>query len=210
MQNAHPDEASARRSSSPPFRLAVCVLLVCACVKEISSEERLERETQIPQRGKPIGAEELAKVNCNDTQAELAKARNEQKPEIDRLHSYMELYESLKKRTQTFEEAMNRNPDLAYTEGSAELVAAREKCIEQTADVKVEFERYVRELVEVPTVKEITNGREVVVARLDFESLREAIEALAPDDKDALLSRVASAEKKVTVKPESRKRGGGK
>jgi len=120
----------------------------------------------------------------------------------------MGLFESLKGRTAKFNEAMTRNPDLAYQEGSQELVSAREQCIQQTADVKFEFERYIRELVEVPTVQEIKGGTTVTVARLDFGTLKSAIESLNPDDRDQLLNRVSNAEKKVEIKAEPRKKGG--
>jgi hypothetical protein len=187
--------------------LALLVLPV-GCVKEISSEERLERETSSSPVKDAIGAAELSKVNCQDTAQGLAKARNESRPEADRVVSYIELFESLKKRSAMFDEAMSRNPDLNYQEGSQELVAAKETCIQQVADVRVEFERYIRELVEVPTVKDVTGGKEVVVARLDFGTLRNAIEALSPDDKEQLLNRVSNAEKKVEVKTaEPRKKG---
>ena len=58
---------------------------------------------------------------------------------------------------------MARNPDLHYAEGSQKLVAARESCIQQTADVRVEFDTYVRELVDVPTVEELKGGNTVTV-----------------------------------------------
>ena len=86
------------------------------------------------------------------------------------------------------------------------MSSAKDNCIQQMADVKVEFETYVRELVNVPTVQEIKGGNTVVVARLDFGTLREAIEALNPDDRDSLLNKVSNAEKKVEVKAEPRKK----
>jgi hypothetical protein len=179
--------------------------------KEISSEERLDRESanlavkDTPQAG------ELEKLSCENTAEELTKARNVNRPETDRLADYIALYESLKKRTQTFEEAMTRNPDLQYREGAVNIVAAKDTCIQQTTDVRVEFENYMRELVDVPTVQEIKGGNAVVIARLDFDTLRQAIEALAPDDKEQLLNRVASAEKRVSAAPaEEPATGGGK
>jgi hypothetical protein len=111
--------------------------------------------------------------------------------------SYIELYSSLVKRNATFDQAMTRNPDLNYTEGSQKLVAARNNCIQQAADVKVEFETYVRELVSVPTVQEIKGGNTVTVARLDFNTLRQAIDTLNPEDKEQLLARVLATEKQV-------------
>ncbi len=181
-------------------------LCTTGCVKEITSEERLERETQKSELKESLGAKDLQKIKCDDTSANLAKARNENKSETDRVNDYIELYESLKVRSAKFDEAMNRNPDLAYQEGSQELISAKEQCIQQVADVRLEFERYVRELVDVPTVQEIKGGATVTVARLDFGTLKQAIETLNPDDRESLLNRISNAEKKVEVKAEPRKK----
>src|SRR6185436_3865467 len=176
-----------------------------SCVKEISSDERLERATQ-KSEGNKEGAGDLTKVKCDDTNNELNKARNDSRPETDRVISYKELFDALKIKVAKFDEAMSRNPDLQFQEGSQEIVSAKENCIQNMADVRVEFETYVRELVNVPTVQEIKGGATVVVARLDFGVLRDAIEALNPDDRDSLLNKVSNAEKKVDVKAEPRKK----
>lgn len=176
----------------------VLLLTTTGCIKEISSEERLDKETPSLGNAKATpDAAELSKVHCDDTGDALSAARNVNRPESDRVISYIDLYTSLQKRNTTFEEAMSRNPDLHYTEGSQKLVLARETCIQQTADVKVEFETYVRELVDVPTVQEIKGGNTVTIARLDFNTLRQAIDTLNPDDKEQLMGRVLNAEKKV-------------
>ena len=185
------------RRLSAPTAATLLLLSVTGCVKEISSDERLDRETQNLAVKDTPGAAELQKLSCDDTTDALGKARNVNRPETDRLVDYIELYSSLRKRTSTFEEAMNRNPDLSYREGSQQLVNAKDTCIQQTADVRVEFETYIRELVDVPTVQEIKGGNTVTIARLDFNTLRRAIETLEPDDKESLLTRVSSAEKKV-------------
>ena len=176
------------------------------CIKEVSSDERLERATTKTDVNEALGATELRKIKFDETADALAKARNENKPETERVSDYTELYESLKSRSAKFEEAMTRNPDLAYQEGSQELVSAKEQCIQQQAEIRLEFERYVRELVDVPTVQEIKGGATVVVARLDFGTLKQAIEALNPDDRESLLTRVSTAERKVEVKAEPRKK----
>ncbi|HYO53535.1 hypothetical protein [Archangium sp.] len=180
-----------------PAVATVLLMATTGCVKEISSEERLERETRFLAAKDTPDAAALGKVHCDDTGEALNQARNVNRPETDRVMSYIDLYTSLLKRNATFETAMNRNPDLNYTEGSEKLVTAREHCIQQTADVKVEFETYVRELVDVPTVQEVKGGNTITVARLDFNTLRQAIETLSPDDKEQLLSRLLSAEKRV-------------
>jgi hypothetical protein len=195
-----------------PAVATVLLLTTTGCVKEISSEDRLDRETQYATTKNLPDAAALAKLNCEDTTEGLNQARNVNRPETDRVMSYIDLYTSLMKRTATFEEAMTRNPDLHYTEGSQQLVAAKETCIQQTADVKVEFETYVRELVDVPTVQEIKGGNTVTVARLDFNTLRQAIETLNLDDKESLINRVSNAEKKVSpaTAAEEQPAGGGR
>lgn len=180
--------------------VAAFLLSATGCMpKEISSDERLDRETASVSVKDTPQASELEKLNCDNATEELTRARNVNRPETERLMDYITLYDSLLKRTQTFEEAMTRNPDLQYREGAVNIVAAKDTCIQQTADVRVEFENYMRELVDVPTVQEIKGGNAVTIARLDFNTLRQAIETLSPDDKEQLLNRVASAEKKVSA-----------
>lgn len=196
-----------------PAAATVLFLSVTGCAgKEITSDERLDRETANLAVKESPKAGELEKLNCEDTAEELNKARNVNRPETERLADYIALYDSLRKRIQTFDEAMTRNPDLQYREGASSIVNAREVCIQQTADVRGEFETYVRELVDVPTVQEIKGGNTVTIARLDFNTLRQAIETLNPDDKDSLLNRVGNAEKKVSAstEPAAEGTGGGK
>ncbi|MBN8225971.1 hypothetical protein JYK02_00435 [Corallococcus macrosporus] len=188
------------------------LLSSAGCVKEITSDERLERDTRSVAVKDAPGVNELSKLTCDDTTQPLNKARDVNRPESDRLVDYVNLYASLKDRTHTFEEAMARNPDLSYREGSQNLVNAKDTCIQQTADVRVEFETYLRELVDVPTVQEIKGGNTVTVARLDFATLKKAIETLDPDDREQLLQRVGAAEKRVsaTAAPAEDSSGGGK
>src|SRR5256885_4696836 len=98
------------------------VTLLAGCTHELSSEERLDRETASDPMKEAVSGEQLEKVNCSDTKIDLGKARDEQRPETDRVQSYIDLYEALRKKSQMFDDAMTRNPDLAYTEGSAKLV----------------------------------------------------------------------------------------
>jgi len=169
-----------------------------------SSDERLDQDTRgIEAPDQAIRRSDLAKINCQDTAKDLTKARSENRPEVERLTTYMALYDSLRQRVDTFEEAMNRNPDLAYQEGNQPLVAAKDLCIQQQADVQKEFETYVRDIVNVPIVQEVKGGATHDVARLDFGTLKRAIQELAPDDKDALMAKVATAEKHLaTATPE--------
>jgi len=175
--------------------------LALACVKEISSEERLEREISAGPAGAPIKAEDLAKISCADAADSLAKARASERDETARLMAYVDLYSAIHKKVGTLEDAMARDPDIRYQEGTKSVVEAHAGCVQQQADVRFELESFVRELVQVPIVEEVKGGSTVPVARLDFNTLRMAIETLAPDDKDALLVKVASAEKKIENEP---------
>lgn len=187
------------------MRLLPAALLVflLGCPKQApgigGEDELIGKEEGLKATATP---EELAKINCADASAELEKARNDARPETDRVMTYIELYESLKKRSAIFEDAMTRNPDLLYQDNSRQLVTARDTCRNQEAEVRQEFERFVRELVETPTMRDMSGGRTVTVARLDFNTLRQAIDSLSPDDKETMLNRLASAEKNLQDAPE--------
>ncbi|GMU61228.1 MAG: hypothetical protein AMXMBFR34_29910 [Myxococcaceae bacterium] len=180
---------------------AAALLSAAGCVKEISSDERLERETTRADAMKTSTAEELTKLKCDDVNAELVKARDESRSEEQRLNSYVDLYLKVKERTAKFDEAITRNPDLAYQEGSEEITGAREGCIQSQADVRLDLENLVREVMQMPTVDEIKGGSTVKVARMSFDTLRDAIETLELDDKEALFTKLSNAEKALETKP---------
>ncbi len=181
-------------------------LLLGGCVHEITSDERLERETSRPDSLKSSTAGELTRLRCDDIAPDLTKARDGNRTEEDRLSVYTELYGQLKSRTARFDEAMSRNPDLAFQEGSQDLVSARDGCVQSAADVRSELETLVREIMQVLVVEDVRSGQNVKVARIDFAPLRSAIEKLELDDRDFMLARITTAEKQVDVKvPPKRK-----
>lgn len=181
-------------------------LLFTGCVKEISSDDRLERETKRSDALTSSTAGDLKSLKCDDITSELSKARDDTAPEEKRINIYTDLFDRVKDRTAKFEDALSRNPDLAYQEGSQEIIAARDGCIQSAADVRLDFEGLVREIVQLPVVDEYRDGKPVKAARLNFDTLRTAIEKLSLDDKDTLLTRLANAEKTVEVKDTKRKR----
>ena len=186
---------------SPTAAAAAAALLLLSCVKEISSEDRLEREIGSGPPREPISTADLAKVSCTDAVEQLARARALERDETARLMAYLDLYSALRKKVGTLEEAMSRDPDIRYQEATKGVVDAHGACVQQQADVRFELESFVRELVQVPIVEEVKGGNTFPVARLDFNTLRMAIETLGPDDKEALLGKVASAEKKIEAQP---------
>lgn len=181
-------------------------LLLSGCVKEISSDDRLDRETRKSDSFKTSTAEDLLKLKCDDINSELSKARDDSAPEDKRLTIYADLFDRVKARTTKFDEAISRNPDLAYQEGSQEIIAARDGCTQSAADVRLDYEGLVREIINLPVVDEMRDGKQVKAARLSFDTLRNAIEQLALDDKEQLFTRLANAERSVDVKANPRKR----
>lgn len=186
--------------------LSSLLLLTSACVKEISNEDRLDRDTRKTDASKTDTAEDLLKLRCDDIASELTKAKDDSAPEDKRISTYMELFDKVKERTSKFDEAISRNPDLVYQEGSAQVMSARDGCNQSQADVRYDFERLVREIVALPVVDDIRDGKPVKAARLSFDTLREALEKLDLDDKETLMMRLANAEKTVEVKATTRKR----
>lgn len=180
--------------------------LLGGCIKEISNEERLDRETRKTDAFKSATAEELLKMKCDDLMAELAKAREENTSEEARVAAYMDLTDRLQARTVRFEASLSRNPDLAYQEGSENIVAARDSCTQADADARFDFEALVREIIKVPVVDEYRDNKSLKAARLNFEALRAAVAKLNLDDEDALLARIANAEKAVEAPKEGKRK----
>jgi hypothetical protein len=179
---------------------AVLMVAFVGCIKEITSEERLDRETKRTNSLSSSTAGDLLKSRCDDIATELIKARDANTTEEKRINIYGDLFDRVKERTVQFDEALARNPDLEFQEGSREIIGARDGCVQAAADVRLDFEVLVRDIVNIPVVEEIRDGRAVKAPRLSFESLREAIEKLDPDDKESLVVRLSNAEKTVDTK----------
>lgn len=184
-----------------PLAAAAAAALLCqACVKEVSNEERLERESAQVEPTKTPDAEELARNRCEEVNQGLVVARDDKRSEEDRLAAYTDIYGKLKERAEMFEQAMKRNPDLAYQQGSQELLAARDLCIQSTADVKVELQTMITEIMQLLVVDDVRSGTPVKVARLNYDAVRSAIDRLELDDRDSLFQKLANAERQVGKK----------
>lgn len=186
--------------------MALGGLLFAGCIKEISNEDRLDRETTRIDALKSPAATELKTLKCDDLSAELPKARDESATEEKRLLAYSDLYAEALKRSARFEEVLRADSDLAYQEGNTDILVGRDRCTQTKVEVRLEFETLVREIVGVPIVDEYHDGKTLKAPRLNFAVLRGAIEKLNPDDKDALLARVASAEKQIEDRDASKRK----
>src|SRR4051812_15625439 len=124
-----PKATTPMRSPSLIAPITAALLLALACVKDISSEERLEREISAGPAGAPVSAADLAKISCADAVDGLAKARASERDETVRLMAYMDLYSSLHKKVITLEEGMSRDPDIRYKDESKAVVEAHSNCL---------------------------------------------------------------------------------
>ncbi len=194
---------------TPRFLLFVASssLLLAGCAHEITVEERLDNATADIAPAKPLpSSRELGNIRCTDTEAELAKARNTDRSENDRLQTYSDLYSNLKSKAQMLQEALSRNPDLSYENDAEKIRANRDLCAQQSTDVRIEFDRDVRDLVDNPFTQDVRGGRQISIARVSFTTLRKAILILDPEDREVMMAKVSSAEKRVESKSASPRR----
>lgn len=177
--------------------LLASAFVVGGCVKNISNEERLDRETPSAEVG-ALDFQELAQVSCGDAESRVNEIRQGSRPDVERLTAYMELYKALADRTEILSSAIRRDSDILYIPEYRPIVDAQTDCFTRTEEIKTEFERFTRELVDVPVVNEVRKGgRQVPVARVDYAVLRDAIETLELSDREELYANIAAAERRI-------------
>lgn len=176
--------------------MVVAAVGLVGCVKDVPSDERLEKATRNTDAAKSKDFGELLRLKCDELQPAWAKLRDEPTEERQ-LAGYVDLYSELHSRSSEFDRATSRNPDLLYVADSQQLVDARDQCVQMTADVRVELETKLRDIVSMPVIDDIRGNRPTKVARLNLERVREAIEKLDLEDKEELLRKLASAEKQL-------------
>jgi hypothetical protein len=138
--------------------------------------------------------------SCADLTEALGRARNAERPEGDRLRSYMQLYHDLEGRIASNKKLFDRQPELVYGGGHEQATAdaaraEQDRCVQMNADTGSEFELLVRDLFQPLIITDLTNKRRV--ARVSFILLRSAVQELALTDSDSLLERIGAAEKAV-------------
>ncbi|MFN7131492.1 MAG: hypothetical protein ACK4N5_05375 [Myxococcales bacterium] len=158
------------------------------------SDTRLEQATT--EKASAEGAE-ASQIKCADIQPKLRSA--DEKPEGERMKVLTEAFKEVKDRATRLEDAIARNPDLVFTETGDAVKSNLEECRAALADATSTLDRSVRDIAELPVIQEVQGNRTVPVPRMEFEIVREAIETLGPGDKDVLLAKIESAEKKVAA-----------
>ena len=178
--------------------LAVLAVFGSGCVKQMSNEARLDREAPTDEVGE-LNYEQLARISCADTEERLKSVRQLVESENARLNAYAELHDSLRERTQTLAMAIRRDQDLLYVEDYRSIIDAHAACEAQQASVANEVERFTRELVAVPTVNDVKDGKRVTSLRVDPTVLRNVIDALNLPDEAELYEELLAAERSVAA-----------
>jgi hypothetical protein len=162
-----------------------------------SSDARLDsavKEGAAPDRGmKDVTTEQIAGKKCSNYRERLAKAKNTEGKEEDQLDAYMSLFKELKSKNEFVEQALAANPDLQF-QNDSQAPKIHDECVQALAEVRQDYYALVIDISDVLVVKD-TKG--APAARLDFKKFRESITVLDPDDREALLSRVDAAERKI-------------
>ncbi|MHB8418904.1 MAG: hypothetical protein ACYDCL_12575 [Myxococcales bacterium] len=160
-----------------------------------SSDDRLAAEVN----EKPGGGD--AVQPCDDLAEALGRARNGERPEADRLRSYMQLYHELEGRLANNQKAFDRHPELVYGGGKAQAAvadaarAANDRCRQMDADARSEFEVLVRDLFQPLVIQDLATHRKV--PRVSFILLKGAVQELALPDADTLVESISAAERIV-------------
>jgi hypothetical protein len=138
--------------------------------------------------------------SCGDLVEALGRARNAERPEGDRLRSYMQLYHDIAGRLESNKKLFDRQPGLVYGGGHEQAAAdaaraEQDRCTQMNADTTSEFELLVRDLFQPLIINDLATKKRV--ARVSFILLKSAVQELAPADADSLLERIAAADKSV-------------
>lgn len=166
-----------------------------------SSDDRLAAEVHdSAESAAPVGGDKVR--SCDDLNEPLERARNGERPEAERLRSYMQLYRQLLDRTAANQKLFRRHPELAYGGGkgaaeSSAVRAASDHCQQLEADARSEFELLVRELFEPLVITDLASGHKSRVPRVSFILLKSAVQELAPPDQEGLIEKIGLAEKLV-------------
>lgn len=193
------------RTPSLAALLAALSLISCAhSAYGPSSDQRLEEATS--SEPSTEGAD-VAAIRCVDLIGLAQGSKSDETPEADRLNTKTEVFTAARERHTKLDDAIRRNPDLIYSADGATIKANRDECQSLFADARSDLDRFVRELCDPLLIQDIS-GR--TVARIDFLLIRNALEALGPEDKDMLLAKVDAAEKRIgaakpAAKSQSRK-----
>lgn len=184
--------------TSLPHLVAVCAVCLLGCSHAAygpSSDQRLE--TSLSESASKEGAD-VASLKCSDLKGKFDQSRDSEVPEGERMQKMTEVFAGAKDRWIKLDEAVSKNPDLLYGEAADTIKSNLDECRSFYAEVRSDFDRFIRDVCDLPVIKDVASAKDV--ARLDLAVLRGAIVSLDPDDKDILIGRVETAERKTGYK----------
>ena len=178
--------------------VALCAATLLGCAHEAygpSSDQRLESSLS---EGASSEGSDVSSVKCSDLKDKFMQSRDSEVPEGERMQKMTEVFTASKDRWQKLDDAVSKNPDLLYSSSADSIKANLDECRSFFAEVRSDFDRFIRDVCDLPVIKDVASSKDV--ARIDLGVLRNAIVALDPDDKDVLIGRVESAEKRTGYK----------
>jgi len=186
--------------STLPFLVAValCGIALVGCSHAAygpSSDQRLESSLS---EGISTEGADVANLKCSDLKDKFFQSRDSEVPEGERMQKRTDVFKGSKERWQKLDDAVSKNPDLLYSPSADSIKSNLDECRSFYAEVRSDFDRFIRDVCDLPVIKDVASSKDV--ARIDLGVLRSAIVALDPDDKDVLIGRVESAEKRTGYK----------
>lgn len=155
-------------------------------------DDRLD-EGMSPTAKESTDASTILSLKCDDQSKKLT-ALSVEADEVKKLKGLAMVYLSSKETYEKLDAGASSHTDLLYGREGDQIKANLQVCRDTTAAAYSAFDRFVRELVDMPVVQEMKNKKMVNVARVDFKVLREAISKLDASDKEILNNRLTAME----------------
>lgn len=156
-------------------------------------DERLDEGASPSKSGGSIDANALMTLNCKDQDRALAAA-NIEADEKKKLITLGNAYQAAKTNFTKLDEAASSQTDLLYGKEGEQIKMNLDGCRDTSASAYSAFDRFVRELIDMPVVQEMSDKRMINAARVDFATLRTAIDKLGATDKEVLLNKLSMVE----------------
>ena len=157
------------------------------------SEDRLDESIPASESKPAADAAALIAIHCKDQEKGLA-AQATETDETKKLKSLGNIYISAKGNFSKLDQAASSQTDLLYGKEGDQIKANLEGCRETAAAAYSAFDRFTRELIDMPVVQEMKNRKMVNVPRVDFSILRTAIDKLEAPDREVLLNKLTMVE----------------
>ncbi len=173
------------------------LLSLAACASHSAygpdSNDRLDDSISASKGGSSVDAAALMALNCKEQDKMLAAA-NLETDEKKKLITLGKAYEAAKANFTKLDEAASSQTDLLYGKEGDTIKTNLEGCRDTSASAYSAFDRFTRELIDMPVVQEMQNKKMVNVARVDFATLRTAIDKLGATDREVLMNRLSTVE----------------